>query len=578
MRHYTKYDFKNLLNDALSCRFWNEKNIFDRKGKFAGIGYEVNNLNCLYFLNKMGFWKYKTLTTKEGYIYIKIDGNIVKQVTASEIREFIDAFAAKRHLDRSLRNQLLRTKQLSGDSLSRLAAFEPDFTDFDSCSQYLFFQNGTWKVTKEGIVKAPIDEYKRFVWSDEVIKHDVEILPEMFRIYKKSNEYEIENINSECKYLKFLQCVSEIYWKEGSNKTHRMIQEERQHLINKIYIIGYMLHRFKDPSKAYAPFIMDARHNMDDDEASHGGTGKSLFAQAFTYLLPMLTIGGRTKDLLDKHIFTNVAESTDIVYIDDIDKYHDMAFFYTAITGNLDVNAKWGSMFKLEAERSPKFMFSSNFPPRGANTDSTLRRLIFCIFSDYFHENVNDHYENTVKPKDVLGIRLYIEFDEKQWNLFYNFMAQCLVFYLNTEDKINPPGDTIQTRILLNQIGNNFHEWADVFFSKESGRLDKAIEKRVCFEAYTRTGMKPTGQSFRKSLEAWCKHNKYILNPKDIKGWSERGRIIQWHEGESCEMIFIRTPEIIEENNLIESKKEVVGQLHEENEVLQDSMNEPDIF
>ncbi|MBI3235957.1 MAG: hypothetical protein HYZ42_18305 [Bacteroidetes bacterium] len=287
---------------------------------------------------------------------------------------------------------------------------------------------------------------------------------------------------------------------------------------------------------------MDARQNIDDDEASHGGTGKSLFIKSFQYLIRCKPMNGRFKDLLkNQYIYHGVSEHTDMVHVEDTDRYLDMGFFYNAISSDLDVNPKWGVPFTIPYQLSPKFVFTSNFPPRGA-VDSTLRRLVFCMFSDYFHENVNGHYESTVQPKDELGVMLFseYEFSVEQWNLFYNFMVQCLSFYLSTgEEKINPPGNSVVQRTLLNVMGNNFKDWADVYFSEESGNLDRLIVKQECFDLYSKqNNTKITQQYFKKSLIAWCELSEYDLNPKQLQ--NSGSRIIKKIDGVATEMIYIK--------------------------------------
>ena len=44
---------------------------------------------------------------------------------------------------------------------------------------------------------------------------------------------------------------------QGDGLTPDEIQEQKQCLINKIFTIGYMMHRFKSPSRPWAPFVMD---------------------------------------------------------------------------------------------------------------------------------------------------------------------------------------------------------------------------------------------------------------------------------------------------------------------------------
>ena len=66
---------------------------------------------------------------------------------------------------------------------------------------------------------------------------------------------------------------------DGEGLSVAEIKEQKKNLINKIFAIGYMLHRYKSPSRAWAPQAMD--HKIGEDGQCNGRSGKSFLFKAF---------------------------------------------------------------------------------------------------------------------------------------------------------------------------------------------------------------------------------------------------------------------------------------------------------
>src|SRR5690606_6153070 len=129
----------------------------------------------------------------------------------------------------------------------------------------------------------------------------------------------------------------------------------------------------------------------------------------------------------------------DYVLVDDCNQHLDYGFFFSWITGDLEVNNKNGLRFVIPFDEVPKMCFSSNFPPN--NLDPSLaRRLLYIVFSDYYHFSLEDEYKESRSVSDDFdGKSLFKDFDEHQWNSYYNFLAECVSFFLSREEKVNPP-------------------------------------------------------------------------------------------------------------------------------------------
>ena len=570
LRHYNYYDFKELVKIALPYQFWEEFMTKSPSGKWKTT-FEVKNTRMYNFLRKNGFFRIELQNEKTGYIYIQIVDNVVKQIKANEVKSFVNSFLASRAMDENLRDTFYRSNQVNEGSLSNLPTIEIDFSDYDKTNQFFFFNNRTVKVSATEIAEYKPGEIQRFVWDDEVIDHKFKRLDPSFKITKRPDgSLDIDVKKKDSIFLNYLINASRMFWRkeleenlegmepiaqeayrsankfriDGPNLSIPEIQEQKQHLINKIYSIGYLLHRYKDPSRPWAVFAMD--HRIGDDGESHGGSGKSICYKAVRQFMKTVTLDGRKSKLTeDQFIYENVTVHTDYILIDDANQYLDFQFFFAPLTGDLTVNPKNNQRFIIPFKDVPKIAITSNFVVRNLDS-STERRLLYTVFSDYYHKNSNDHYREDRTVKDDFGINILMDdFPEKDWNDFYNFMLECCQFYMN-HDKIEPPMNNVEQRNLISVMGEAFHGWADVYLSAENNRLNTLVDKVDAFEDFKRsTRSQWTTQKFSKALQAWAKYYGWVLDPSDFK--NGQGRIIRKVDKEgksqSVEMIYIKTTE-----------------------------------
>jgi hypothetical protein len=433
-----------------------------------------------------------------------------------------------------------------------------------------------WKITAEGITEEKGDVGK-YIWEQKVIKAKPEILGKMFNVFElPSGEHDVEILNDSSKILRFFLQTCRVHWRveleerlgicsrlktrqqrdeyaikyelsdedkerifdpknteksefetkyrekykfslDGYLLTEAERFEQRRHFANRLYVLGYNLHRYKNPSKTWGTYVMDGR--IASEGASQGGTGKSLFAKALQPMnLIMVTLSGRNAKLTENpHALERVDFSTDIVNVDDICDYFNFGYFYDGLTGDLPVNPKQKLSFSIPYADSPKFIFSSNFGDR--NTDgSDLRRKIYTVYSDYYHEkNDNSDYLETRKPDEEFGGNLFFEWSTAEWDMYYNFMAQCLSFYLSAPKKIAPPLNNIQKRNLISEMTEQFKAWADVYFFPEGEMVNTWIVKKDAFDHFLRETNTRThsAQLWKNKLKAYCKYMQYDFNPDE---------------------------------------------------------------
>jgi hypothetical protein len=430
--------------------------------------------------------------------------------------------------------------------------------------------------------------------------HKPALLDKFFEIKKENGRWDIVLNSEPCDFLKFLIQSSKLHWKaetqerlefwewdtktqndylekNGLTEEHRKlymkyqdaklaadykeatrfrldgelllpeeVEEQKLALVNKLFAIGYMLHRHKDPTKTWAGFVMDYR--ISDEGASNGGAGKGLLAKALYKWLNYVSIDGRNEKIFDNpHIYENVDKDTDMIHMEDWSEFQNFTNLYTATTSSINVNPKNKRSIVLNYNEFGKFWIDTNFGDRYTDM-SSKRRKLYVVFGDWYHEDT-EQYREIRTPKTELGRSIFDDWDVAEWNRFHNLFGQCLAFYLGTEEKIEPPTGNVNKRNLLSTMGDNFRGWADVYFDTTSDRLNTYVQKIPAMEDFNReTRLKVTSQLFMKKLRAWAKYHGYECNPDDLLEGKERivrSVEVAGKDGtrrqSTAEMLYIRT-------------------------------------
>ena len=580
-----------LVHNSLPMQFWTEKFVKDK------VNYNLSNTRLYHFLANMGFGRYESENIKEGFIYVRKEGSIIKTLRPYEIENYVHSFLEERQMHPELRDYVYNSPRLSERSLSKLPSLKVDFNAADKNTQYLFFTKKVVKITASEIVEYKQGEVEKYVWEDKIIDFNFKKTDAHFKIAPDADgNLDIEILKKDNPYFNFLINASRVHWRKeleesfenkkqieaeeyfeknkfniaGANLSEDEIYEQKLHIINKIYCIGYLLHNYKDESKPWCVFAMD--NKISETGESHGGSGKSIGLGSLNHIRKRrFYIKGRDANVTkNDFIYHGVDENTDFILIDDANQYLDFAFFYSEITGSLKVNPKNGQPYEIPFEDSPKFLITSNFTLRD-DGPSTSRRLLFTSFSDYYHENNNDEYKESRNiASDFDNRNLFTGFTEAEWNDYYNFCAQCVQFFLAHPKKISPPMDNVTKRSLRAEMGEAFEGWADGFFANreqtlegEEGLfkyLDQYFSKEFAFEEFIKSTKqtKWSPNKFKKAMKAFCQLNDYILNPKDLH--TSAGRILQKIDGKTQEVFFIRTidkPDVAkQEGNVTEYSNE----------------------
>lgn len=588
LRH-TRKEFKFLVQMAMPAKFW--KTTVNKK---SGETRHCIDTACLYnFLKLNGFYALHDDNQKDTR-FVKIDGYIVRSVTPKEIREFVRQWVVEQVRDLGVLNLVLDTPKLSAGMLESIDEITLDFTSFDSRSQLFFFPNVCVKACAQQlqVIKKQDFKFQNYVWAENVIGHDFRLLDDFFRINRTADEdggvqfsITINKVGSNL--MGYLINSSRLFWRKemetrfdsesdrhaymenhrfditGDGLTDEERREQQQNLINKIFTLGYMLHHYKSPSRAWAPMAMD--NKIGDEGQCNGRSGKSFFFKVLSLLMKTVKLSGRNPKLMDNpHVFDQVTQHTQMLLVDDCDRYLNTGLFYDNITSDMTVNPKNNQSFTIPFEESPKIAFTTNYVPADFDPSSEAR-LLYMVFSDYYHQKTEDNdYLESRSIRDDFGKDLFNKtYTEEEWNQDLNFILQCVRFYLSVADeplKLLPPMANIIFRKHKQDMGANFEDWAQVYFHPDSGRLDTFVPRTQAFEDFKQHGGKVQGmtsQKFLRKLESFALLCPWIeeLNPAELRNSS--GRIIRREEGSPAgsspvEMIYLKKKRDLDVKNSTE--------------------------
>lgn len=569
-KHKWRFNEKGKLEPAQPLQddeqFWERVTKTDRGGN-EYIQYRFRYLYSYNFLKRRGFGR--IMMADRSYKFCHITEKVVEVVEAYQIRDYVMEFT-KEIVDRSDLVEVMDMLYRGGkayfgpDSLGNIDFTHPVFEYADKSYQYLFFKDKYWKISAEGIQEKPMSELQHYTWADKINHFDAKLLDtemvdvvkmdekfidtykdnliEAFRapedrIYDFVGQYDISLSKDaeECHFLQFLIHCGEFFWRSyqdplsrkevGDVRTFDERLETNLHLVSKMTAIGYLLHKYRDKSCEKAVIAMDGR--LSEVGESNGRTGKSILGFAIGRVIPQVYVGAKSKDLeLDAFLFEEVSEKIDNIFLDDVRANIDFEFFFPIITGKMTVNRKGQQKFTLSEQDTPKIYLTTNHAINGGSSSFKDRQSLIA-FSDYYNEDF--------KPIDEFGINFFDEWDEKQWNLFYNFMAQCLVLYFRAQKNgwgenhsglISPPTERLDQRRLRQFIGEDFLSWADEYFGISDGddvdrlitnNLNTEIPRKELYDDFlekTPTQRRfMTPQRFKKKTIAWSDYRGLRFNP-----------------------------------------------------------------
>lgn len=570
--------FKKMLSQSLNFKFWT----YNEKGTL-----QLNEKKMLHFLKHHNIRLYKqpykssdTGKEDDGY-FINIENNIIKQVFPSDIKRIVLDWLDTNFHAIDIWNKVLRSNIFTQNQLKALPFFEYKKNNAGKDFQYYFFKNTAVKITNESIEEI---QYSRKLqvncWEEDVIQKNFKLQQPFFTVATDDQgRKRVTILRKESSYFKVLINTSRIFWKKDADATEidtntfginsdKLTEEENilqeLHLLNKMYCVGYMLHQYKRQSRAFMTLGVDFVSG-ESVKGSYGGTAKSFLQKAIFQLISGKNIGAkRLKE--DGFPMDGVTPKTRYVLFDDLPAYQDMEFFYNMVTDDFTANQKGGVKYNIPFDDSPKIGATTNFAP-DMNIPSTKRRALVYHNSDYYHEATDENgYLFTRKISDDFNGRDLFdkEYKEEEFNNDYNFMLQCLQFYLGQTEKIEAPIGNLVSKNNLMKIGDSYVKFFRELL-KDSTMLNNWVEKStiVAMAKEDLGGKFISAQRFNDNLQL------YVSAHKDL-GWSLEMKKRKNASGNAVPFFYISTtngvvkedtPEVLENNETSNTEDEPLTDL-----------------
>lgn len=509
---YTRDDNGKII-PAMACastEFWDVS--FSDKGK-KECNFKLRS--ALELLQSNGY--YRVMSPEFGptnFGLMRVDNSVASFVGEYALRDFVYQYALQNCKDPDILDMLaeklgtlLGKSQIERLDCSTIEEFyEPEV-------QNKFYSNGQARITSYGIDFGPM---AKAVWETNVIHRQFKRIPIIEEIeHKEDGTFDLvltkEGMN--CEFFTFLRNTSN-FWKDKPMQAEDVTDHIR-HIVNKITAIGYLLTDFKFPSEKKAVIAMDGK--MSEIGASNGRSGKSMIGDALSRMLSQEVIDGKNLKSDDEYMYSTVTPRTRNIFIDDVKVNFNFEKLYQAICGPLAVNPKTMARFTIPFDKAPKFYITTNHALND-NSSSAEARKIMVSFSNWYN---SDH-----TPIEEFGHAFFEEWDEYQWQLFDNFMLECIMYYLRSMREewgqkgcgaVQPPMNAINARVQRQLMGEAFLQWAEAYYDKDSPNLNCRKKRVDLYEDFCKQfpGQRAfvTSAGFRKKLIHFCEFNSLAFNP-----------------------------------------------------------------
>lgn len=379
------------------------------------------------FLYQNGFHLFFYEKGNSIYRIVQQQSGFVQEATAETIKKFIKNYIQNLppKFDTISPNELLEIVLKGSDTyfgkglIEFLDSKDIDLLKDDNEIAYFPFANGIVRIDKNGSKLLTYGEVGKVVWQSQVIDFKIDV----------DNDFDY----SLCEFYKFMEKVS---------------GEESEKLIYLISLVGYLLHRYKDPSKPWAVVLAEET----EDEKNGGGTGKGILVKALSYMANVERVDGKNFKLDKNFAFQRVGLDTKIVAIEDVRKNVDFEGFYSIITEGITVEKKNKDELFIPYKDSPKILFTTNYTIPSTGNHAKRRQRVF-EFSNYFSSKHTPH--------DHFRHKLFDDWDADEWNRFYNLMFTCVAFYFSNGVKMTENGNKLNRKHIKLNFGEEYLDWWD---------------------------------------------------------------------------------------------------------------------
>jgi len=405
---------------------------------------QISQVKLQDFLYESGFSSYFFNENDVEFNFIFEKFNLIKETSIKKMSEYVKNYVIKtrsKYDSENVQNLLIVKNIISAPKLNFLTSKKIKFHRDTADKAFFYYKNGFLEITKDDFVfHADYNKIKpNKLWKNN-------LLPRKFDFDRRESEFSI-----------FLQKVA---------------NEDDTRYKNLQSIIGYLLHKYKNPNINKCVVLNDEKMDVQNP---NGRTGKSLIGKALGHIRQISKIDGRSYKDADTFKFQNIELNTEIVNMDDIPGNFELKKFYSILSGDLKIEKKREQAIILPFERSPKWLFSTNY---AINTGGGSDRARVC------EATLFNHYTEHYQPIHEFGHLFFTDWGEHDWWKFDHFMGLCVQKFLQIGLDSSVSKKLLYNKV-LNQTSEKFVLWLktlDITESKEKIYIKTELKKS--FEAF----------------------------------------------------------------------------------------------
>lgn len=372
---------------------------------------------------------------------------------------------------------------------------------------YFFFGNGIVKISADGITLTSYMELpdNTYIWKDrircedfniELIGDDDVFLDKKYTYWYIDKETKKKVTGHGSSWYKYIRRISGIGKEYDDTIFDDLPEEKFQRILSTMSIIGYLLHSYKDESRPWAVII-----NEDTPtDGKGGGSGKQIFTRGLSILRNLKEEDGRQLNTKERFAFQGITEDHDIFVMDDVNKGFKLDSMYRMFTNDMVIEERNKGRKIIPFKKSPKFVFSTNYDITGTEEANHLKRRIKqLLFECYFGpDNM---------PIHEIGMLLDAgwEKDDYQWQLFFNFMFNCVLTYLNKSVVEIDQTENTKEKKIRNQFGDDFFEFMQDIMTDEDGWVHDWWVASPVWDYFKRKyDSRMTYKTFKNNIKDYC--------------------------------------------------------------------------
>lgn len=432
----------------------------------------LSSYRFLQYLENNNIFKFYPDENSGTYLFVKNDKNFITVFEEPKIKDYVLSDLRNRGLIDAFELMANTTSYFDSKFLSMVKSVDVKFNRDTPDASFVYYQNAAVKTTKDKIEVLKYNEIPDLIWKNQVIKRDITLKEE-----------------SEGDFKTFIWKVS------GENP-------ERYYTLKSV--IGYLMHSYQNEAKPKAIIFND---EMISEDIPNGGSGKGLIHKAIGHIKNIVIEDGKKFDSKSQFAYQKVNKDTQIFLMDDVPKHFNFESLFSIITEGMTVEKKGKDSYQIPFKESPKISITTNYTVNGSGA-SHERRIFEVEIANYFNDQMT--------PEMEFGNLFFVEWDEKEWAKFDNFMIRCVQFFLKNglvqSDKVN-----LKFRKFKNEMGTEFIEFMELKKFDGSG-INRKDFRDDFNRQYPTLARYNTAQKFNKKVKDYCSFNEIPFREGKFNG------------------------------------------------------------